>query len=106
MPSLSWPRQEVVWKMERQDAESKHAFGWYLIRSALSGLRTPNKEAEIDERRGPDVGRRYSLDLMESMEPTGRAQDGAGPGVPQSFEEMGPSWSIVTVHLQVDDADE
>lgn len=50
------------------DAESKHAFGWYLIRSALNGLRSPTKESVEDSSPCSPMGRRYSLDLMESME--------------------------------------
>jgi len=48
--------------------EQKGALGWYLIRSALNGLRSPSKqEADLDEAQ-PRAKKNHSLDLIESME--------------------------------------
>ena len=44
-----------------EDSEGKHAFGWFLIRSALSGIRSPKGENGKDAKDG-------GLDLLESME--------------------------------------
>ncbi|CAE7622208.1 TULP3 [Symbiodinium pilosum] len=51
----------------KQDGEEQKAgFGWYLMRSALNGLRSPSKQDAEQEQ--PRVQKNHSLDLMESME--------------------------------------
>ncbi|CAE7561368.1 chr3 [Symbiodinium sp. CCMP2456] len=54
----------------KNDAEEhKAGFGWYLIRSALNGLRSPSKQdADQEEQEQPRIQKDHSLDLIETME--------------------------------------
>eukprot|EP00439_Symbiodinium_sp_Y106_P024203 s6465_g2.t4 len=56
-------------QVKPNDAEEhKAGFGWYLIRSALNGLRSPSKQDADQEQEQPRVQRDHSLDLIETME--------------------------------------
>ncbi|CAE7873612.1 hetM [Symbiodinium sp. KB8] len=56
-------------QVKPNDAEEhKAGFGWYLIRSALNGLRSPSKQDADQEQEQPRVQKDHSLDLIETME--------------------------------------